>query len=244
MTTEGDNVFDDDAGATGQAAEGDSKTFEAGAGDAGKTGDEGKAAGTPPEGTDNKDGKAEGGQEKMIPESRFKAALKDVTDKYDTAQAELNKLKAIPAPDKDKDPEGYNLHVRLETSKALMAEMKPDYFEVMKHYKVMADANPQLNVEVAKQAIPAKFAYDLAKKDMELRELATLKDSDEYKEFLAQRKTKAAENTQATDADKKAGQQVADGLGKVPNLNRATNVTPSAQQMKDDADDLFADSVL
>lgn len=242
MTEESDNLFDDTA--TDKPAEGDSATFKDNAeGTSTKTdkdnglqtaGDT-TTTGTPPDG---KDGKDDSGNEKMIPESRFKAALKDVTDKYTATQAELNRMKAVPEPDKIKDPEGYNLHVRIETSKSLMREMKPDYDDVIGHYKKMADVNPDLNVAVAKAAIPAKFAYDLAKKDMELSDLAKMKDSDEYKEFLTARKAKA-DAAGKTDADAKAGKQVAAGLGKVPNLNRATNVSRGTQQ-SEDSDELFS----
>ena len=58
--------------------------------------------------------------EKMIPESRFKAALKDVTEERDALRAENAKFKAAPIPDMTTDPEGYIQHVRLETSKRIM----------------------------------------------------------------------------------------------------------------------------
>lgn len=236
--------FEDDAAAGISTTEGEAAL----AADAAKGADtkdatgEDAAAGTPPAVKEGEGEPPANSQEKMIPESRFKAALKDVNDKLEKANGELQRKNALPVPDKDKDPDGYNLHVRIETSKELMREMKPDYQAVIEHYKKMADVNPDLNVAVAKAAIPAKFAYDLAKRDMELTELGALKNSDEYKEFLTARKAKQVAEGQ-TSADAKAGKQVADALVKVPNLNRATNAAPKGDKV-DDSDELFAGAVL
>lgn len=122
-------------------------------------------------------------KEKMIPESRFKAALKDVQEKMESVLQENAKLKATPAPDRENDPDGYEKHLRLEMSKSLMREFKPDYVEVITHFQEMAKLDPTLNQRVADHELPAKFAYDIAKKDMEIRELIKARNSDEWKEF-------------------------------------------------------------
>lgn len=237
-----DNLFDDSAsnseaeggefaaGSEGNEA-GDGKDPKDGAGEVGNESGEGNEAGTPPanEGNESADGK-------MIPEHRFKAALKEVNDKLHNAETELAKVRAVPVPDKEKDPAGYDLHVRMEASKEVMREMRPDYKEVIEHYQKMADANPALNQHVANAPLPAKFAYDLAKKDMELSELASLKDSDDFKEYQAWKKANSKQ--QSADAAK-VGKKVADALGKVPNLNRATNVNKGTEQA-DESDELFS----
>lgn len=175
-------------------------------------------------------------KEKMIPESRFKAALKDVQEKMESVLQENAKLKATPAPDRENDPEGYEKHLRLEMSKALMREFKPDYVEVITHYQEMAKLNPSLNQMVADHELPAKFAYDLAKRDLEIRELTEARNSDEWKEFQEFKKNKG----KATIADDLVSQNPALKLPK--NLNRATASKKLGNRVhSDDEDYLFGD---
>lgn len=199
-----------------------------------QTGEEDNASAPP---ADAKEGDEESA-EKMIPESRFKAAIKDVTAKLDQANQKLASLEAVPVPDKEKDPQGFDLHVRMETSKALMREIMPDYDDVIRHYKELADSNPYLNQAVAAHPAPAKHAYDIAKKDMEIRELSNLKNSDEWKEFQAFKKSKAAQAA-PKEAEKTGQKAPASPASKVPNLNRATSVARSNQRVEQD-DELFA----
>jgi hypothetical protein len=176
--------------------------------------------------------------EKMIPESRFKAAIKDLQSKLDATLQENAKYKATPAPDRDADPEGYEAHLRLETSKTLMREFKEDYVEVITHFQEMAKINPQLNEIVAKHELPAKLAYDLAKRDLEIRELTEARNSDEWKEFQEFKKNKG----KSTVADDLASPT--NKAAKLPrNLNRATSSKPKTVSPSDD-DYLFADSPL
>lgn len=180
----------------------------------------------------------EGSSEKMIPESRFKAAIKDVQDKLDAALQENAKFKAVEVPDRDEDPEGYEAHLRLEMSKTLMREFKEDYVEVITHYQEMAKANPMLNEMVAKNELPAKLAYDLAKRDMEIRELTEARNSDEWKEFQAFKKSKG----KSTIADSLT--EPTSKAAKLPkNTNRATSSVPKEKGQSDE-DYLFGDSPL
>lgn len=175
-------------------------------------------------------------KEKMIPESRFKAALKDVQEKMESVLQENAKLKATPAPDRENDPDGYEKHLRLEMSKSLMREFKPDYVEVITHFQEMAKLDPTLNQRVADHELPAKFAYDIAKKDMEIRELIKARDSDEWKEFQEFKKNKG----KATIADDLVSQNPALKLPK--NLNRATASKKLGNRIhSDDEDYLFGD---
>jgi hypothetical protein len=187
--------------------------------------------------------------EKMIPEHRFKAAIKDVTDKLNAATAENVRLSAQPAPDRNVDPDGYDLHVRMETSKSIMADAYDDYDEVIAHYQEMEKANPIISQVVTAHPAPAKHAYDLAKKDMEIRELSSLKDSDDWKEFQEFKKMKANKADGAAEAaakatkeaianDTKQKQDEAKVIPKVPNLNRATDVS-TKQVVQDEDDELF-----
>lgn len=170
--------------------------------------------------------------EKMIPEHRFKAALKDVSDKLTLAQQELAELKAAPIPDKEKDPEGYEVHTRIEISKQIMRDNVADYDEVIQHYVEMVKEAPHINTLVMNHKNPAKHAYDLAKKDLEIRELTTLKSSDEWKEFQEYKKARSLETAS------KVVEKPVEKQQKIPNLNRATNV--NRQFDKKDDDDLFA----
>lgn len=202
----------------------------------GEAGEE-SASGTPPE--DKKDGEDKS-DSKMIPEHRFKAAIKDVQDKLEAANKKLADYEASPVPDKEKDPEGYDLYSRMETSKAIMRDLVPDYDEVMSHYKEMAEANPYLNDAVAKHPAPAKYAYDVVKKNLEIKELSALKQSDEWKEFQEYKKNKDAKKQEAETITAKTSKQVTETLTtKVPNLNRATNVSKGSAQVQQD-DELFA----
>lgn len=182
--------------------------------------------------------------EKMVPAHRLKAAVKDVTDKLDAANAEIAKLTAQPVPDHTQDPDGYSLHVRMETSKAVMRSTHEDYNEVIAHYQEMAKINPTLNQVVASNEIPAKIAYDIAKKDMEIRELEALRDSPDWKEFEEFKKNKVSKEAEAAKAAKEAKKAEAkkpvEEATKVPNLNRATESAPTGNESQYEDEDLFA----
>lgn len=243
--SEDNDLFDDVAGT--QQAEGDSPTFakneevEQPKVDPTKETESGdKEVETP----STEEGSEEA-PEKFIPEHRFKAALKDVTEGRDTAlkrleeaEAKLAELTAKPAPNREEDPDGYDLHVRIETSKRIMSEAYPDYNEVIAHYQEMVADNPYLNEAVAKHPAPAQHAYNIAKKDMEIKELMDLKTSEDWKEFQEFKKHKAEKQTSVESTEKALVQK--ESPVKVPNLNRvaaATTLKGSKNQETDD--DLF-----
>ena len=175
-------------------------------------------------------------KEKLIPEHRFKAALKDVTDKLEKAERELAAKNATPAPDRATDPEGYELHMRLEVSKAVMRETHADYDTVIAHYNKMTETNPSLNNAVAAAPAPAQYAYKLAKEDMELQEVKTLKGSPEWKQF--QEFLKSKQNTDKPGTRVEGKKPVEKPKSAVPNLNRATSVAKSGGPLQSD-EDLF-----
>lgn len=252
-TVQGDQSIFDDSGASvaGEAsapadkpakddvtkATEDAKDDQKGEGDiiADKTDQTGakKVDGTPPEAEDDPEAVTDDKGQKFIPEHRFKAALKKVTEERDAAMgkvAEYEKPEPIPVPDKDADPEGHALHIRMEASKQVMMDLRPDYQEKIDHFATMAESNPLLNQAVAGHPIPAKLAYDIAAKDLEIKEALALKESDDWKEYQEFKKTKVA-NTPATP-DEKLGKTVAKGLNSVPNLNRSTNASPNRNVRK------------
>jgi hypothetical protein len=230
MSKENDDLFEEQSTVPG---EGESKTF----GEPVKV-EEGAKEEPPEPPAEGQEDQKVSKAEKMIPESRFKAALKDATEKLEAAQAELSQLKATPVPDKETDPEGYDLHVRMEASKAAMRATHADYQDVINHYAEMAKVNPFLNEAVAKHPVPAKYAYELAKEDLRIQRLRALEDSDEYKEFKEWKASQPAKTEPSEAPSEEISKKLASGAPKVPNLNRATNVSLEAKRPSED-DELF-----
>lgn len=199
------------------------------------------SSGTPPEGEDDKEAVTDDKGQKFIPEHRFKAALKKVTEERDAAMSKLaehEKPEPIQVPDKETDPEGYSLHMRMEQSQAVMRDLVPDYQEKIDHFAKMADLNPLLNQAVAAHAIPAKLAYDIAAKDLEIKEALSIKGSDDWKKFQEWQKTH--KDQPVVDSQTKLNEKVARSLGRtVPNLNRSTNLSPTRSTHSSDDDVLF-----
>ena len=188
----------------------------------------------PPADKDDGEDENQDTSDKMIPEHRFKAALKNANDKLTKAEEELAELKAQPAPDKETDPDGYELHNRIELSKQIMRDAVSDYDDMIAHYQKMAEENPYLNQVVGGHPNPAKHAYDIAKKDLEIQDLQSLKTSDEWKQFQNWKKNggKSTEPKQTLDTAK-----LASTPPKVPNLNRATGVQQSSNKNGANEDD-------
>ncbi len=186
---------------------------------------EDKTSGTPPEDQTEEEVVDVKGQ-KLIPEHRFKAALKSAAERAEKAERELAERDkvVVPVPDKETDPKGHERHVRMDASVQVMRELRPDYQEVIDHYATMAESNPLLNQAVEADPLPAKLAYDIAKKDMEIKDALKLKESPEYKEFLEFQKNKTK---QPKIDDPKTDKRVTRSLGAVPNLNRSTNASPN-----------------
>jgi hypothetical protein len=239
---EGENTSDDstpETKASDEAASSD--TGDANEGEGNQAGDK-EASGTPPEGKDDLEMVTDAKGQKLIPEHRFKAALKSAEDRV---RKELEEAANAPEPeaepDKATDPEGHARHVRMKASVEVMREMKPDYQEVIDHYAKMAMDNPLLDQAVDGAPLPAKLAYDIAKKDLEIKDALALKNSDEYKEFTEWKKSKAPAPTKT---ENNLRNKVTNGLRAVPNLNRSTNATPNRNVRKSGDsqadDDLFA----
>lgn len=182
--------------------------------------------------------------EKMIPESRLKAAVKDVNDRLIQTQRELAAMKEQPAPDRLKDPDGYDRDYRIKMSRNVVSKVYKDYDVKIAHFQEMAKREPSLNAIVANNDIPAQMAYDLAAKDMELTELEGLRDSPDWKEFQEYKASKAAGKNATLGAvqdtaTQLGGKNAADAASKVPNLNRNAPSLKGAPRQEDS--DLFKD---
>lgn len=161
-------------------------------------------------------------------ESWTKAAVIDERRKRQELERKLAELEASKAenkperPDVFADPDGAFSHVeqslknemamaihstRLELSQEMMRTVFPDYDELESEFVDMAKDNPVLLQELQNSTMPARFAYDTAKK---AREAAELKNVDKMRakmeaeiraEIEAQIKQEA-EQTQAKSAEK------------------------------------------
>lgn len=87
-----------------------------------------------PASEDDKENKSE----KLIPESRLKAAL---TDQESRLRRELTQT-PIQAPDRNTHPEEYENHMRMEFSREAMRDAHPDYEEKILHYIEMEKSKP------------------------------------------------------------------------------------------------------
>lgn len=184
--------------------------------------------------------------EEFIPKHRFTAALKNVTEELDATKAKLAELQQVKAPDPTEDPDGYNLHVRMETSKQVMRETVDDYDEAIQHFNAMAKENPQLNNAVAAHPTPAKYAYDIAKKSMRIGELEKTLESEDWKAFQNWKASgkpanqdpppKKTEEVKADPDNSGKGKSAADV---VPNLNRNPDANSAKTPEFSDDDDLF-----
>lgn len=224
----GEGGLDDDSAAEGQQAD------QTGA----------KDSGTPPEGQDDPETVTDAKGQKLIPEHRFKAALKSATERAEKAEAEAAKLNAPPpiqAPDKETDPEGHAQHIRMEASVSVMRELRPDYQEVINHYAELAKDNPLLDKAVTADPLPAKLAYDIGKRDLEIKKVDEVLKSGDWDKFQA---WKAEQAKNPTDPKNPQDKTVAQKLHAVPNLNRSTNASPNRNVRRnsngENDDDLFA----
>jgi hypothetical protein len=91
---------------------------------------------------------------------------------------EKSNQKQDEGPDLFVDPKGFTeglkndlkntlLHERINLSRELLMETKQDYAEKEAKFVELAQANPALVSQMNSSANPAKFAYDLAKKELE-----------------------------------------------------------------------------
>ncbi|MGB5275617.1 MAG: hypothetical protein WBP02_00385 [Gammaproteobacteria bacterium] len=122
------------------------------------------------------------------------AAKQAEKERRQKAERELDQLRAQVAqaqnqnkPDFWDNPEqaiqSVEMKVKAQISEEIAKSQHEDYDSVMDHYEDMIKANPSLYVEAMKTGLPAQHAYNVAKKDLELKEIG---DISSYREKLKQ----------------------------------------------------------
>lgn len=138
-------------------------------------------------------------------ESWTKTAVLDERRKRQELEAKLakyeeEKVEKIKRPDVLEDQEGAFQHTesafenklfqeRINLTRELMMEAKPDYSEMAALFLGMVKENPSLESEIRNSSNPAKFAYNKAKEKVEYDEFQKTKETPEYKQFLEAKKS-------------------------------------------------------
>lgn len=138
-------------------------------------------------------------------ESWTKTAVLDERRKRQELEAKLakyeeEKVEKIKRPDVLEDQEGAFQHTesafenklfqeRINLTRELMMEAKPDYPEMAALFLEMVKENPSLESEIRNSSNPAKFAYNKAKERVEYDEFQKTKETPEYKQFLEAKKS-------------------------------------------------------
>jgi hypothetical protein len=154
-----------------------------------------------------------------------KKALIDERRKRQALEAEVAELKK-GKPEEEVEPDlGTSLlRERINLSRELMLETKPDYEEMETVFLDMAKENPSLVTEMNKSPNPAKFAYTKAKEHTEYQVFQKSKDSPEYKEFLDWKKSQG-EKPKEEDKRKKSAV-------KVPDLTKAAAKGSNSEEVE------------
>jgi len=174
------------------------------------------------------------------------AALKDERRKRQGAEAELvterhrreeaeSKLKNRDIPNKDEDPEGYNTYLegqglrgRLEVGQEMMRDLHEDYEDTEKVFvSLIADdkgkiTDDSLYNKYANARNPAKFAYDHAKKHLDLEK----KSSDTYESDI-----------RSNEREKLLAELKEKGLDGLPDLTNAAASESNTQDKEDEPGD-------
>lgn len=182
--------------------------------------------------------------EKFIPESRFKAAIANVSNELDETKRKLAQYETAKVPNKEEDPEGHAVHMKTVMSAHIMRKAYPDYDAKVGHFKEMAKNNPMLNNIVAASDIPAETAYRIAEEDLEITKLKEVSKSESWAKFQKWEKEQAklakanAPEKEKAEGSKKVDEKLTKVL-RVPNLNKATSVS---KRLSSKDDDVFAGS--
>lgn len=171
-----------------------------------------------------------------------KKALLDERRKRQALEAENAELKKNKEPEEQTSDIGtILLKERINNSRELMMELKPDYEEVETVFIDMTKENPSLIAEMNASRNPAKFAYTKAKEHLEYQEFKKSKEDPEYKEFLEFKKSKAekAAEPEETPDDKRKKSAV-----KVPDLTKVASKGKNSEQpaSKPGLDDALKDA--
>jgi hypothetical protein len=178
--------------------------------------------------------------DKTVPLSAMEAERK----KRQAAEAKLREYEAKQGSTKEVEADEVEddaeltiddklFHERVNMSREIMMEQKPDYEEKVKVFLKMAEENPEILNQYRKAQNPAKFAYEKGKKQVEFEEFESTKNSEEYKEFL---KFKEERSKEPKADDKKA---TAMSLPKLNNATSKMKTSKVAEQLITKVDDLF-----
>ena len=122
------------------------------------------------------------------------AAKQAEKERRQKAERELEQLRSQVAnaqnqnkPDFWDNPEqalqSVEMKVKAQISEEIAKSQHDDYDSVMDHYEDMIKQNPSLYAEAMQSGLPAQHAYNVAKKDLELKDIG---DISSYKERLKQ----------------------------------------------------------
>lgn len=161
-------------------------------------------------------------------ERRKRQAAEKKAAELEAELAELKKQKTNPIkePDPVEDPEGAHnslkgliLQERINLSREMLIDSKPDYLELEKVFVELAKQNPSLVQQMNESPNPAKFAYTKAKEHTEYQDFLKTKDSEDYKAFLeSKKKAESEKELEETPEEKRKKSAV-----KVPDLVNATS---------------------
>lgn len=191
-------------------------------------------------------------EESLVPVAALKSERRkrqELEAKIASYEAKEKGEQAPKRPDVLEDQEGAFNHVennfeerlfqeRINLTKEVMMESKPDYLEKADYFLELVKENPALADEVRKASNPAKFAYNKAKEHLDYLEFQKTKDSDEYKSFMEAKKSGKLVSLAETPEQKRNKAALS-----APNLSRATSVgSNSVKQLAvPSLDEMFAD---
>lgn len=168
------------------------------------------------------------------------AALEAERKKRQSLEAELEKARSKKSGEEVEGEGELSIdeklfNERVNISKMIMMETKQDYAEKVTEFIKMTEESPVLLEQWRNSSNPAKFAYEKATEKLEYDNFKSVKDSDEYKEFLEYKKSgKLPVKETKEEVRKKAALTL-------PKLNNATSKTGMNNQIqpKNRLEDLF-----
>lgn len=176
----------------------------------------------------------EGKSEKLIPEHRMKAALRSASEKIDALRDENRRLKG---EEPDADLSEVLLNQRINMSREIMIETKPDYEEMENVFAELAKEDESLISKMRNAQNPAKFAYKMAKEHLEVQDLRKTKESDDWKSFQKWKEEQAKKPQDNVESIQEKRKKAALS---VPDLTKATAVKPKDDD--EDEDNVFRGS--
>ena len=117
-------------------------------------------------------------EKRQAAEDRARQAEAQLAD-FQRQQQKQNKVDIFDKPDEYMNQFAMNLKAQI--SEEMVKDMYDDYDSVMDHFETMVKDNPSIYAETMQTGMPAKSAYQKAKKDMMMKEIG---DPSSYREKL------------------------------------------------------------